>query len=96
MNETMLASECLIAASKAPIKSSLIAYSSDTNNSIFTKCAKRLVYSCTVIYVIVTSLARGMLLVYRPDLRGLIYRNILSGGDISDLFPVTMLLPCYQ
>ena len=41
MNETMLASECLIAASKAPIKSSLIAHSIDTNNSIFHKMCEK-------------------------------------------------------
>ena len=35
-----LATEHLIAASKAPINLSSNVYSSDTNNSIFTKCAK--------------------------------------------------------
>ena len=42
------AMERLIAASKAPINLSSNAHSSDTNNSIFTKFAIRLVFSCAV------------------------------------------------
>ena len=53
---------------------------------------------CT--YVLVIAPLRGMLLVYKPDTRGravpegggLINRNILSEGAISDLQPVAMWL----
>ena len=44
-----LAMERLIATSKAPINyQSSILLSSDTNNAIFTKCAKWLVFPCAV------------------------------------------------
>ena len=42
--------ERLIATSKAPINSSSNAHSSDTNNSIFTKCTKWSIFLCVVSY----------------------------------------------
>ena len=44
------------------------------------------------VYVLVIAPLRGMLLVYKPEGGGLINRNILSEGAISDLQPVAMWL----